>query len=221
MPSVETWMLEETRMPKWKLGRNLTCPELKTLDEVLTSRVLAHKAMTLDTLDGFLHAVILCERPLHIQNWLPSVWNMAKPSASLLPVHYQSPLKSQQVLALIARFNNGIVRSVKSEPVRVDQIYQVIETDHQPVEDARGWARGFVAGMRLAEPEWAICMDHPQFKAWFEPIRCLSEQDPDIDLAQCSPSYAQNIHRLSGELTENLLNMVDFCKKQRHQGALA
>lgn len=63
------------------------------------------EGMTLDTLDGFLHAIAIGPEFIHPHQWLPKVWGTADGETPAMP----SVEVFNRVLQLLMRHYNGIV----------------------------------------------------------------------------------------------------------------
>ncbi len=151
----------------------LTADELDELDRLLLE-VDADEGMTLDTLDGFLHAIAMGPETVMPSQWLPKVWGledggMMPPMDSLEQVNH--------LLWLIMRHHNSIIEGLEQSPPVFAPMWPVVEHSGTEAEDAEGWARGFTEGVKLSQAAWQPLLDDPQGKAWYYPIELLGDED--------------------------------------------
>ena len=162
----------------------LTNEEFNELDHFLLYDV-AEEGMTIDTLDGFLHAVAIGPTNLQPRDWLPKIWGteeMMPPMESIDQLNH--------VLGLVMRHFNGIIVGLESDPREIDPLWTIFNYEGKEYDDAEGWASGFVQGMRLSWNDWQPMLQTPEGQAWFRPIGLLGEDDfgPDQDAISSSPA---------------------------------
>jgi len=156
----------------------LSAEELHELDQFLLHDVDSDDVMTLDVMDGFLHAIAIGPTTIQPSEWLPKVWglpSMAPPMASLEQLNH--------VLGLVMRHFNGIIAGLEGEPPDIYPIWPEREFNGKVCDEADGWAFGFIEGMRLRWSDWQPMLETNEGQAWFRPLGLLSEDDfaPDQD----------------------------------------
>ncbi|NBU89129.1 MAG: YecA family protein [Betaproteobacteria bacterium] len=146
------------------------------------------EAMMLDTMDGFLHAVAIGPITLKPQQWLPPIWGHTE-EQGMMPA-MQSLDQLNRILELVMRHFNSIVAGLEDEPPDIYPRWNVREWEGRELDDAEGWAWGFVQGVDLCRSEWDPLLQTPQGQAWYRPIGLLGEDDfgPEQDNLTRTPS---------------------------------
>jgi uncharacterized protein len=151
----------------------LTDDELNELDRMLLS-MDAPEGMTLDTLDGFLHAIVIGPLTLTPSRWLPKIW--APEGGEMMP-----PMNSleqvNRLMSLIMRHHNSIVDWFELKPPAFAPLWPMVEFNGSEAEDAENWAFGFTQGVKLSQAAWQPLLDDPRGQAWYHPIAVLGDQD--------------------------------------------
>ena len=120
--------------------------ELDELDQFLLY-LDEEESMTLDTLDGFLHAIAIGPETLMPSRWLPRVWGLADGSMVLPGVDID---QMERVLGLVMRHFNSIVFGFGQRPPFVEPLWGTTHyEDMEQFEDAEMWAYGFCEGVKL------------------------------------------------------------------------
>jgi uncharacterized protein len=151
----------------------LSGEELEELEGLLLT-VDADQGMTLDTLDGFLHAIAIGPETVMPSRWLPKVWDlddggMMPPMDSLEQVNH--------LLGLIMRHYNSIVGGLEHSPQVFAPLWPTFGYSGTDVGDAEGWAHGFTQGVKLSEAAWQALLRDPQGQQWYHPIALLGDED--------------------------------------------
>src|SRR4051812_34867589 len=120
--------------------------ELHELDQFLLNDVDTEEGMTLDMMDGFLHAIAIGPTTLQPKLWLPKIWG----TKELMPP-MDSIEQLNHVLGLVMRHFNGIIAGLEKDPRQISPRWSTATYAHdeQTHGDAEMWAHGFVEGMRL------------------------------------------------------------------------
>jgi uncharacterized protein len=151
----------------------LSDEELAELDQFLLYEVDCDEGMTLDTLDGYLHAIAIGPITLTPRQWMPGIWGEGE---SMMPP-VESMDKLNRILGLIMRMFNGIITGLEDDPPEIYPHWCVQEFRGREYDDAEGWAYGFSQGVRLCQAEWANLLQTSQGQAWYRPIGLLGEDD--------------------------------------------
>jgi uncharacterized protein len=147
--------------------------ELDELDGLLLE-VGADQGMTLDTLDGFLHALAIGPETVMPSRWLPKVWGlddggMMPPMDSLEQVNH--------LMGLIMRHHNSIIWGFEQSPPVFAPVWPTFGYSASDEEDAEGWAHGFTEGVKLKLAAWQPVLRDPQGQQWYHPIALLGDED--------------------------------------------
>jgi uncharacterized protein len=148
--------------------------EFNELDQFLLYDVDTEDVMTLDMVDGFLHAIAVGPTTIQPKRWLPKIWGtkeMMPPMDSIEQLNH--------MLGLVMRHFNSIIAGLEEEPSEISPYWSTMTYagDEQEYDDAEMWAYGFIEGMRLCWNDWKPLLSTPQGQAWFRPIALLGEDE--------------------------------------------
>lgn len=186
--------------------------ELHELDQFLQG-LDSDDGMTLDTLDGFLHAIAIGPETLMPSQWLPKVWGlenggMAPPAQDLDQLN--------RVLGLVMRHFNSIVFGFGQRPPFVEPLWGTTQyEDMGEFEDAEMWAYGFCEGVNLNRAAWQALFNDPQGQQWYSPIALLGGDDfsPDQDALTRTPAQRE---ALAETIVHSLQQIHAFWLPLRH-----
>lgn len=186
--------------------------ELHELDQFLLY-LDAEESMTLDMLDGFLHAIAIGPETVMPNQWLPKVWGqedggMMPPADDLEQVNH--------LLSLVMRHFNSIVFGFGQRPPFVEPLWSTVQyEDLGEFDDAEMWAHGFCEGVKLNRDAWQALMNNPQNARWYRPIGLLGEDEfsPDQDALTRTPEQRQ---ALAGEIEGCLTKIHAYWLPLRH-----
>ena len=152
--------------------------ELQELEQFLLYDVDSEEVMTLDMVDGFLHALAVGPTTVHPKRWLPKIWGtkeMMPPMDSIEQLNH--------ILGLVMRHFNSVIAGLEDDPRVISPRWSTMtyDGDEQEYDDAEVWAYGFVEGMRLCWNDWQPLLSTPQGQALFRPIALLGEDDFSVD----------------------------------------
>lgn len=186
--------------------------ELDELDQFLLY-LDEEESMTLETLDGFLHAIAIGPETLMPSRWLPKIWGQADGGMALLGVEAD---QMERVLSLVMRHFNSIIFGFGQRPPFVEPLWGTMQYGELgEFEDAEMWAYGFSEGVNLNRTAWQALLNDPQGKHWYEPIALLGEDDfsPDQDALTQTPEQRQT---LAGKIEDCLKHIHAFWLPLRH-----
>lgn len=178
--------------------------EFEELDQFLLY-LDVEEGMTLDMLDGFLHAIAIGPETVMPSQWLPKVWGredggMMPPADDIDQVN--------RLVGLVMRHFNSIVFGFGQRPQFVEPLRSTVQyASAGEFDDAEMWAHGFCEGINLNRAAWQPLLNDPQGKRWYEPIGLLGEDDfsPDQDALTRTPEQRQV-----------LAQKIEDCLKQIH-----
>jgi len=158
-----------------KLSTPLSDEELDELDRFLMSEAVSDDAMLLDTLDGYLTAIVVGPATILPSQWLPRIWGEREDDAPA----YESMEQAQKILELIMRRMNGIIWILQYDADALDPLLdsRVCEGDPHEYVDGEMWAYGFMQGIALCRQEWQPLFDDPAARDALRPIRLLATDE--------------------------------------------
>ncbi|MDB5794380.1 MAG: hypothetical protein JWR25_759 [Noviherbaspirillum sp.] len=128
----------------------LSDKEFDELDQFLLSDRCAEDGMTMDTLHGYLTALVIGPEEVLMPEWLPRVWGaFAKEGPE-----FASEKESQRIVGLIARFMNEVAITFEVAPKEFEPLYCEHEWEGRTLIDAEAWAWGFWEGINLRAEAW-------------------------------------------------------------------
>lgn len=167
--------------------------EIKELDSFLLSNLTSDETMMLDTLDGYLTALVIGPVSLKPSLWLPAVWG---PKVSDEPA-FETMEQAQHILDLILRHMRGIMDSLRRDPDAHEPVFDTLVYEGNPREYADGemWAHGFMTGIALSREAWQPFFDEPDGAEVLRPIYLLGSDEvtPEELLLTETPEQREEI----------------------------
>ncbi len=133
-----------------QLDQPLSDEEFDELDDFLLSDRCAEDAMTMDTLHGFLTALVIGPQEVLMAEWLPHVWGS---QAGDTP-KFKSPKEAERISGLIARSMNEIAITLEVAPKEYEPLFCEREHEGRSLLDGEAWASGFWEGMQMRAQQW-------------------------------------------------------------------
>jgi uncharacterized protein len=183
----------------------LSDEEMEELDQFLLYGVDNDEGMTLDTLDGYLHAITIGPQTVMPKQWLPKVWG--EESAMMPPMDKLKQLN--RIMGLVMRHHNSIISGFEQKPPLVIPYWGTYEYDIGEFEDAEGWAYGFTLGVQLDRAAWKPLFDNPQGQQWYRSIGLLGENEFSADQDELTRTPEQR-EQLAKQIEESLVNIHAF-----------
>lgn len=153
--------------------------EVWYLDLYLTFGVEPEYRKTLNEVDGFLHAIAVGPATVGPEQWLRKLLG---PKLSQ-PEMGSTAKRIYNTEELLIRIVNRIVAGQIRKP-RVTHVCWgavIDEYNGQKYDDAVGWARGFISGMKLCWKDWLPLLRTPKGNELFRPIALLGEKGCHVD----------------------------------------
>lgn len=162
--------------PKYNMMMGpLSGEELEELDQFLLY-LDNDESMTLDMLDGFLHAIAIGPETVMPSQWLPMVWGQQEGGGMMPPAGTQE--QANHLLGLVMRHFNSIVFGFGQNPKFVELLWSTTEyEDRGEFEDAEMWAYGFCQGTKLTPAAWQPLLKDAKGADWFRPIGLLGQEN--------------------------------------------
>ena len=190
----------------------LTDTEIDELDHLLLYEADAEDSMTLDMLDGYLHALAVGPTTIHPKRWMPRIWG--EDYTDMMP-----PVKDidelNRILGLITRLSNSIIANLEDpDGSMIVPLWPTFKDDDKERDDAEVWAYGFITGMNLCKADWAPLLESEQGQAWLRPIQLLGEDDfgPEQDALTRTPADRE---KLSLEIPDAVLAIHQYLLPHR------
>lgn len=134
-----------------QLDEPLSDKEFQELDHFLLSDHCAEDGMTMDTLHGYLTALVIGPEMIQMSEWLPRVWGETPDVAP----KFKNAKEGERIIGLIARFMNEIAITMEVAPKEYEPLFCEHEWEGRTVLDGEAWAWGFWEGMHLHKDAWA------------------------------------------------------------------
>lgn len=179
--------------------------ELDALESFLLDQD-TEEGMTLDMLDGFLHALALGPETVMPSRWLPKVWGQGG-SAMLPPVANRD--EANHVMELVMRHFNSIVAGLEQAPPAVYPLWPTTPCEAGEFEDAEMWAYGFIEAVKLSAAAWQPLFDDPAGRQCYLPIHLLGAEDVSPEEEALTLTPAQRA-ALAAQIEGSLLQMHAF-----------
>lgn len=186
---------------------SLSEDEMEELDSFLMSDATSYETMSIDTLDGYLTAIVIGPTTLDFNQWFSGIWGPTEEDAP----NFESMEEAQHILDLIVRQMNGIISEFEEDPDDVSPIFVSIINPGDPREytDAEMWAYGFMEGIELCRKDWQPFFDDPDSAKVLRPLYLLGSDDvsPEEEVYTETPEQSEN---LAQQIPESLAWIYRF-----------
>lgn len=193
------------------LSEPLSDAELDELEQFLMSGATSDETLLIDSLDGYLTAIVIAPTTVMPSRWLPGVWG---PTPEQAP-QYESPEQAQRILGLVLRHMNGIVYNFQDEPDSFEPMFCSREYRGRRYLDGEGWAMGFMQAVHLMRPEWQHLFEHPEMIDALRPIHLLGSEDVTDEEDALTTTRAKR-ERLTKKIPQSLAAIHRFWLPYRH-----
>jgi len=178
--------------------------EFDQLDEFLLSDRCPEDAMTMDSLHGFLTALLIGPESVSMSEWLPHVWGA---EAGGTP-SFKSAKEQEQIAELILRFMNEITLTFSVAPKDYEPLFCEHEWNGKALIDGEGWAMGFWEGVKLRPAAWEPIWSS-EAAPLMHAIYLLGSEDIE-DNEEALVDDPVKRHKLSIEVEANILAIRRF-----------
>ena len=137
------------------LDQPLSDKEFEELDKFLLSDRCADDGMTMDSLHGYLTAIVIGPETIPLSEWLPQVWGESNAGGPA----FKTPKEFERIVGLISRFMNEIAITMEVAPKEFEPLFCEYEWEGHQVLDGEAWAWGFWEGMQLRAEAWQPIWD--------------------------------------------------------------
>ena len=182
------------------LNRELSDEDRDQLARML-SRVVGGKISNLETLDGFLTALVICPEPIRPSEFVPLILSGKTEDGDLV---FASEQEVEQFYNLLMRYWNEINRTFRDADIYMPYLFE----DEDGVAHGNDWAKGFLEGTHLHHDAWTEIANDEERGGPFVPIWVLAYEHAD------DPSLRPYEEPVSGERREQLIaGMIAGAKK--------
>jgi uncharacterized protein len=133
-----------------QFDKPLSDKEFNELDKFLLSDRCADDGMMMDSLHGYLTALVIGPEIIPVAEWLPRVWGSSAEDAP----EFKSDKEFEHITGLIARFMNEIAITLEVAPKEFEPLFCEHQWEGRAVLDGEAWAWGFWEGMTLRADAW-------------------------------------------------------------------
>jgi uncharacterized protein len=157
-----------------------------------------------------LHAIAIAPITLHPRQWLPKIWgsDQMMPSGEFARQDQSHPRPGipalQQHHCQPGKQPAGTLYDVGNNPVSRKGVMTTL----------KGWAYGFIEGMRLCWHDWQPLLSTKEGQAWFRPIGLLAEHDFSPDQDELTKTPARRA-KLALQIPDAIVAMHAFWIPQR------
>jgi uncharacterized protein len=189
--------------------------ELQRLDDFLTAAEGMPDAMTVEIMDGYLHAIAAAPVDLEPKFWLPVIWGEGLGVLPPAPDKEQA----QAIVDLVLRHFASIVAGLAAEPSVFAPLWNSVSYRDQDYDDAEAWACGFVEGMNLCWNDWLPLLETAEGRAWYRPLGLLGEEDFGDDQSRLTKTPPQRA-KLAQQIPQAVVSMHAHWRPREEDGDL-
>jgi len=194
------------------LDQPLSDKEFDELDQFLLSDQTPEDAMTMDSLHGYLTAIVVGPEVIPMSEWLPKVWGESNDVA----FHFRSEKECKRILQLIMRFMNEIAITFEVAPKEFEPLFCEHEWQDKTLIDGEAWAYGFWEGMKLRPEAWESLWSSDA-AALLQPIYLLGADEIEEEEAALVDDPVKQ-HKLAIEIEANIPLIYRFWLPHRKSG---
>lgn len=205
------------KQPSNSLHTSLSQSELDELDQFLLSDATSDEVMQLDTLDGYLTAIVSGPQMLLPSLWLPRVWGSGVRSEPA----FETMEQAQHIFNLILRHMNDITASLEANPDAHEPILDRVVFEGNPREyiDGEMWAHGYMTGVALRRKDWQPLFDDESVVRMLRPI-CLLGADEVTKEEDALVETPEQREVFSGELAASAAAIYRYWLPLRQSAAV-
>lgn len=157
----------------------LTEAEMDELDQMLLSVASDDSILDMESLDGYLTALLLAPALPAADVWIPRIWGSDDPDSS----PFASGKQTKKLVQLVLRHMASIDRQLKDDPDGLEPLFGIAEVEgsddaSEVVVDAELWCIGFLHATALLPEHWNAMFDDPELADALAPLILLGG-DPD------------------------------------------
>lgn len=148
--------------------------EMAELQDFLDSDTVPDGAMILESLDGFLAALVIGPSSVPTETWMPLVWDM--PDGRETPA-FESVDQAKRMTKLVLKMKESLMIFFASSPELYCPLCLEMELESEEMYNdfVKLWATGFMLGIYCNRDNWKPMLDNEDFfEEFLMPIYLLS-----------------------------------------------
>jgi len=161
--------------------------EQDELSDFLMSDATSDETMMLDTLDGFMTAIVSGPVMLKPSEWLPRVWGLSVRDEP----EFETIAQAERITELMMRHLNGIIWGLQHDPDAFEPLFDTVvyPDDLHEYADAEMWAYGYMIAIDLQRQNWNAFFNKPNSTEILRPIYLLGadEVTPEEEALTVTP----------------------------------
>ena len=190
----------------------LSDKEFDELDSFLLSDRASDDAMTMDTLHGFLTAIVIGPEAILPSEWLPKVWGMEGQGEPA----FKNAKEAERIFELIMRFMNEVAVTFEVAPKEFEPLFVEHEHEGKTLIDAEAWCWGFWEGLEMRPGSWDPIFNSDAAPL-MRPIYLLgADEIEEAELAEVDDPVKG--HKLAMEIHANLPAIYKYWLPLRKTG---
>lgn len=182
----------------------LSDDELLELDAFFSEWSEEDAAMTVDVLDGLIHAVVVGPADMQVEDWLSVVWG-----ADTEEMLSEAGEHGQQALDWVMRHYRCVRQGFADTEPTIHPLWAIVDNNGKEVMEPSGWAIGFVEGVNLQPEAWESLLNTTGGQSWYRPIGLLGEESFAPNQAQLIQT-PQKRAKLAEKIPMSLLGMYRY-----------
>lgn len=196
------------------LDSPLSEKEFDELDKFLLSDRCADDGMTMDSLHGYLTAIVIGPEMIPLAEWLPQVWGESSEGRPA----FKTPKEYDRVVGLITRFLNEIAITMEVAPKEFEPLFCQYEWEGQQILDGEAWAWGFWEGMQLRAAAWAPVWDS-NLAEMMRPIYLLGAEEIEEEEMHLVDTPLK-AHKMTVQIEAAIPHVLKFWADVRKSGGI-
>ena len=167
------------------------------------------EAMTVNSMDGFLHAIAIGPTNIHPQLWLPYLLG----DQEVMPEAGKRLASIEHFVNLVMRHFNSIITNIEAGEMR--PLWSTIVYRGRTYDEARAWSYGFIEGVKLSGKDWKPLLTTPQGESWIASILRLSDsltqeiEGNEVDKDELAKTPARR-HKLALDIPQSVFEIHNY-----------
>ncbi len=190
------------------LHKPLATKELTELQEFLLSDTTPKKCMDIESLDGFLTAIVSGPEVVMPSEWLPVVWGDKEG-----PV-FETEAQANKIINYMMRHMNEISAVLMKRPQEYEPLIYEWESKDDFHLKALGWSNGYLNGVDLRKHQWQPLLGDDDYAEMFMPILTLISKVDDPDCGELV-NTSEKRQRFIDMIPEAVVNIHHFWLERR------